>query len=131
MIPKNSIIDLDIKDSQPSYTYKLNEESKHIVGNIDKLEALKQSIYLMLSTERYYWLIYNWYYGIELDNLIGQNKDYVVSEIPRRIKECLIEDDRILDINDFKLDINKDTLCVTFVVESIFGNVSVRKEIRL
>ena len=131
MIPKNSIIDLDIKENKSSLTYKLNEESKHIVGNIDKLEALKQSIYLMLSTERYYWLIYNWYYGIELDNLIGQNKDYVVSEIPRRIKECLIEDDRIIDITDFNLNINKDTLCITFVVESIFGNVSVRKEIRL
>lgn len=131
MIPKNSIIDVDIKENKSSLTYKLNEESKHIVGNIDKLEALKQSIYLMLSTERYYWLIYNWYYGIELDNLIGQNKNYVVSEIPRRIKECLIEDDRIIDITDFNLNINKDTLCITFVVESIFGNVSVRKEIRL
>lgn len=34
-------------------------------------------------------LIYNWYYGVEFDSLIGKNRDYTTSELKRRISEAL------------------------------------------
>ena len=73
MIPKvdNDLLTLEV-ETQPSLTYALDIEHGRIRGMVDELESLRQAIYLILSTERYAYLIYSWNYGVELVELIGQ-----------------------------------------------------------
>lgn len=77
MIPKvdNDLLTLEV-ETQPSLTYALDIEHRRIRGMVDELESLRQAIYLILSTERYAYLIYSWNYGVELVELIGQPKEY-------------------------------------------------------
>lgn len=130
MLPElNSINQLD--ETMPSYTYNINRNTNRISGYIDGREAIIQAIYLILQTERYESLIYNWYYGVELDNLIGKNRDYVTSEIKRVIREALLEDDRITEVYDFAISYTKDTAIVQFLVETIIGDITIQWEVNI
>lgn len=114
---------------EPSKTYKLDTVRNRIVGFVDELEAVKQAIFLMLSTERYEYIIYSWNYGVEFKDLIGQPTAYVVSEVKRRIRECLLQDDRITEVDSFEVETNKNKVHVTFVAHTIFGEVDAEREV--
>lgn len=101
-----------------------SEGVDRIDGYVDGIEALIQTIYLILSTERYQFVIYSWDYGVELLDLYGQSMPYVMAELPRRIKEALIMDDRINNVTNFKFTVNKRALLVEFTVVSNLGNIS-------
>lgn len=129
MLPKDvdyTLFDFEIK-IQPSKTFQIKEN--RIIGICDKLDALKQSIDLILSIERYKYPIYSWNYGIELNDLYGEHISYVIPELERRIKESLLQDDRIKDVDNFNFKITKNTVYTTFLVHSIYGDISVEKEI--
>ena len=119
MLPINNFINNEVEIiKEPNFTYKLNIEKENIRKNIDNIEAINQAIYKILMTERYVYTAYNWNYGIELNDLIGKDKSFVKAELPRRIKEALIADDRIKDVENFSFeDINKTDLCVKFSVQ--------------
>lgn len=120
MIPTSNFIsnELEIVKS-PSLSYYLNFQKEVIRKYVDNIEALKQAILKILLTERYMYPCYDWQYGIELNDLIGQPKSIVKAEIPRRIKEALLIDDRIEDVIDFTFeDITNTELAVTFSVKS-------------
>lgn len=130
MLPeRNSINNLDT--NAPSYTYNINRNTNRISGYIDNKDALIQTIYLILQTERYESVIYNWYYGIEFDSLIGKNRDYVTSELKRRIKEALMEDDRILDVINFVIEYKDEVASIQFLVQSNMGNVEINWEVSI
>lgn len=103
--------------SYPSLSYKLKEDKKKIEQYIDGIEAVKQSIYKILMTERYKYEIYDWNYGIELNNLLGSPKEYVYAELERRIQDALITDDRIKQVYDFKFPESKKDRKTTVLVE--------------
>lgn len=117
-------------ETQPSLTYALDAENGRIRGKVDGLEAVKQAVYLALSTERFAYLIYSWNYGAELDGFIGQPKEYVLSEIKRRISDALLQDDRITAVDNFKFETKKNTVHVTFTVHSVFGETEVTTDVR-
>ena len=131
MIPKSSInIELSPEESiETSRAYKII--GNKIQGFTDELEALKQAIYKVLNTERYEYPIYSFNYGIELESLIGKDKTYVQIELKRRIRECLLRDDRITEVDNFKFEFNGDQLKCTFDVHSIFGNITVSQEVNI
>lgn len=115
-------------ESEPSNTYKLHIENNRITGYCDGLEAMKQAVYKILNTERYKFIIYSWNYGIELLDLYGKSVTYVCSELPRRIKEALLQDDRITSVDGFDFDTTqKRTVLVSFVVHTIFGDIDAEK----
>lgn len=130
MIPtaKNSLLTLKA-EAQPSLTYALDAESNCIRGKVDRLDAVKQAVYLILATERYAWQIYSWNYGVELVDHIGQPKEYALSEIQRCITEALTQDDRITAVDSFEFEIGKKSVHVSFVVHSIFGNMEVETDV--
>ena len=134
MTPKtqNNINDFTFQEL-PSKTYKINQlkDEQRIYGNIDGIEALKQAIYLMLSVERYENIIYSWNYGIELSNLFGKDKYYVMAELERVITEALLIDDRINEVTDFEFDTNKNNVHCTFTVKSIYGDFTEEKTIEV
>ena len=83
-------------EEQSDKTYRLDPVTNTITGYIDGLEAVKQAIYLILSTERFVHEIYSWNYGSELSDLIGEPLPLVYSKIQDNIADALIQDDRIL-----------------------------------
>jgi len=131
MIPQELIDDdLIISDEiETSKTYKISDYK--IQGFTDGLDALKQAIYKMLNTERYEYPIYSFNYGIELESLLGKDPIYVQIELKRRIRECLLQDDRITEVDNFRFEVAGDTIKCTFDVHSIFGNLMVSQEVTI
>jgi len=130
MIPKvdDELLTLEV-ETQPSLTYALDIERGRIRGRVDNAEALRQAIYLILSTERYRYLIYSWNYGVELNELIGKEKAYAMPEIKRCIMEALLQDDRILAVDGFDFETGKKTVHATFTVHSIFGDLEMEVDL--
>jgi len=129
MIPQRTInVELATEEAlQTSRTYKITGD--RIQGYTDGLDALKQAIYKVLNTERYEYPIYSFNYGIELENLIGKDPVYVQIELKRRIRECLLRDDRITEVDNFKFEFNGDQLKCAFDVHNIFGNLTISREV--
>ncbi len=127
MIPSgNAILTTDLKVvTQPSKQHRMDLYRNRILGTCDGLEAIKQTIFKILNTERYSYLIYSWNYGIELVDLYGQPVMYVCPEIERRVQEALLQDDRITGVDNFEFDISKKgVVSVTFTVHTFFGDVN-------
>jgi hypothetical protein len=134
MIPDIEILNTEITEAKyPTKTYKIvireGELHNRISGNIDDLDSLIQTIYLILSTERYRYVIYSWDYGIELTDLIGKPMPYVMAELPRRVTEALIQDNRIDSVIDFEFIPNGKKLLVKFTVVSTVGNIPTELEV--
>lgn len=116
---------------QPSDTFRLDQESKRIVGMIDGLEAIRQTVYCILNTERFEWLIYSWNYGAELNGLYGKPLGLVKAKLKKRIREALKQDDRILETDGFSFEQQGKTLHVKFVVHTVSGKMEVEKEVSI
>lgn len=119
--------------AMPSKTYRMHIAEERVDGTItDNLEAVRQAVYKVLNTERYKHVIYSWNYGVELQDLFGKPLPYVLPEIPRRIREALMQDDRITDVTDFDLSYTKDgDVLAKFVVHTIYGDMESSKEVRV
>lgn len=115
----------------PSRTFRLNTEQQQVSGQVDQLAALKQAVYLILHTERYAWLIHSWNYGVELADLIGQPVDFCLPEIERRIREALLQDDRIQRVANFRFEIQKTKVLASFEVQTIFGGLAEEMEVNI
>lgn len=136
MIPNIEILTDEIEEIEyPNETYKVevrvDENEDRINGYTNDLDAIRQAIYLILNTERYEFPIYSWDYGIELVDLIGKPIPYVMSEIPRRVKDALIQDDRIVDVKDFTFKKYKSKLHTTFVVITNSGDITSELEVTI
>ncbi len=132
MLPSESGIQVisyfDLKE-QPSKTYYIDKENKKIAGTVtDYLKAVEQAVYLILMTERYDYVMYSWNYGIELKDLFGQIKEFVIPNLINRIKEALLQDDRITDVTDFKYRIEKRKYFISFTVVTQYGDIGIEDE---
>lgn len=118
--------------TQPTYTYELNLVNENVAGDCQGLTAMEQAIYKILNTERYHNAIYSWNYGVELSDLYGKPKTYCTPEIERRIKEALLQDDRISRVYDFVFDYPKHGIIhVSFKIDTIEGTIETGKEVRV
>ena len=115
----------------PNLTYKMNFEDETIRNRTNDLEAIRQACYKILSTERYRYIIYSWGYGIELEDLFGKPLPYVYSELPRRIREALLYDDRITDVRDFQISHKKGDVMAVFTVVTNAGTLELSKEVQI
>lgn len=117
-------------ESYPDKTYRLDFVNKRIIGKIDGKEAVLQFIRKVLSTDKYAYEIYDWYYGNEILSLVGMPYDYIVTECSRIVNEALTVDDRILDVVDFEYErVSMDTLKMSCVVRTIFGDINYSQEV--
>jgi len=123
MLPQNNNLlnrGIEVK-SNASKTYYIDFKKQKMTGMTDGLEALKQAIYLILSIERYDYVIYSWNYGIELKDLFGKPTTYACAVLPSRIKQALLQDDRIKNVYDIVTKAEGETVFVKFTVDSVFG----------
>ena len=95
-----------------------NGDFKIVEGN----EAIKIWIYKALQTPRYQYEIYSWDYGSELLSLIGKayTKGLTQSEASRYIKEALLINPYILDVNVISTSFDGDVLSANVRVKTIY-----------
>jgi len=132
MIPKNSgLLQQDfVIAEQPTYTYAMDKEKNHIRGNTDKLAAMEQAVYKTIFTERYEYVIYGRNYGVQLKDLFGMPKTYVIPEIKRRIAEALLWDKRITRVDNWDFSIPKRGVVeASFRVVTIFGDILMQRAV--
>ena len=130
LLPQTVLEEVDIT-TQPGKTYRLDIDKKELVGMTDEQQAVLQAIYLILSTERYVYPIYSHNYGVELENLIGMPRDYVTSELKRRIEDALTQDDRIQGVSEWEFEYAGKIMKVKFTVNTIYGDINAEKEVTL
>ena len=89
----------------------------------------------MMLTERFKNLIYSEDYGNEIKDMLmnADNTDaFTESETPALVKEALLNDDRILSIDDFEIydsDEEKDGVMIEFDVDTIYGKYRAKEVI--
>lgn len=115
----------------PSGSWKLFSEYTQAGEQVEGVDDVKQGVYFILSTEKDKFLIYDWQYGIETLDLIGQPMDYIMAELQVRIKEALLWDERITDVTDFDFEVNHRALHVTFTVHTEIDEFEAETEVEV
>lgn len=114
----------------PSKTYKTDEDST--AGFVDNLDAIKQAVWHILNIERYSCLIYDDNYGVELEQYIGQDLDYLEVTIEDTLKEALTHDLRITNVEVTNIEqVEIDSVRVDFTVSSIYGNLQMEVNVNV
>lgn len=128
MLPKTSRNAKVVAIKYPSRTYKIDFEKKRIVQECDGLEAIVQAVKKIMFTERYSNCIYGSDYGVELWQMLGKDQPYVESTIGLRIASAIEQDNRVKSVKDVTVtvsQIDKQSLLITFVVVTDFGDASI------
>lgn len=117
-------------DDEPTLTFKV--ENGRIRGKVDELPAMVQAVDKILRTERLVYPIYSDQYGNDLNDLIGKDIGYAKVETERMIKEALLADDRVTDVEIDSIEPkNKDTLVVTGTCFTVFGKIAIDSEVTI
>ena len=97
----------------PSYDWKLDVKRKRVLSEmVENTEQVKQTCYMILSTEKDDVSVYPTVYGRQFEDLYGKPPDYVCSVIVDRIRDALLMDARVADVNNFEFSVdNGDVLC--------------------
>lgn len=103
----------------------ITENGKNVI--LEGIDAIPMWVYKVLKTTRYKFLAYTWDYGNELENLVGvrSSREFVQSEAERYLKDCLLINPYINYLTDITTTIEGRSLTVSFVVDSVYGEVSV------
>lgn len=119
--------------NETSFTYKIKYSEDKIKEYIDGINAVKQAVYKILSTEKGKYQIYDSEYGITLSDLFGKSAAYAKSELPARIEKALLYDGRIKKVYDFSFPERKEKgiLPVRFYISSVFGEEEVYLEVEV
>lgn len=123
---ETEINESDQNDYQPVREYEYDFQTGQLTGKIvEGLEAIKVWVYLALNSARYQHVIYSWNYGNDLEELIGTSHthDYLDTELPRLIEDCLLINRHIKSITDMELTLIDDKLAGSFTVNTDYGKV--------
>lgn len=134
MIPEHDEMDISFINNgveivtEPSLTYKIDIDNERVIGRLDGIEALKQAIYKEINTEPDYIIYEN--YGVRKKDLFGKQKEFAYVKLCKRIEDALLNDDRINRVYDFFYHKDKslrDELCMSFSVDSIYGDFKMQE----
>lgn len=104
-------------------THRVTPET--IVGRADGVDALRQTIRHILSTERYAYPMYSDNYGVELQQLYGKSMAYAKAKIHNILNNALTQDDRVLSVTVNKTEERADgVLYVLFTVNTNLGQIN-------
>ncbi|MGQ5708834.1 DUF2634 domain-containing protein [Lactobacillus sp. PSON] len=118
------------EEADPTLTFKV--ENGRIRSKCDDFEAMVQATDKILKTERFVYPIYDDQYGNDLPELFGESFDYAETESEQMIIDALMEDDRVTEVEIEELTrINKHTLQVKGVCNTIYGDVNIDEEVEV
>ena len=109
--------------------YRLSIDKEKVSGTCNEIEAVKQTVFKILNTERYDNIIYSWNYGVETKDLYGMPMTYVKPEIKRRFTEALMQDERIKTVSDFEFEVRGHELYVSFFVTCDYGKFGAERTV--
>lgn len=110
----------------PTKTYYMDLDKNRVRNWADGQAAMKQAIFKILQTERFYYnKIYSDNYGVEFNDLYGMPISYCIPELERRISEALTWDERITRVTKFSFEAHGRVIAVSFTAFTIFGTVSI------
>ena len=122
--------DFEVEENETSLTYKMQLTQLTINGKANGLESMVQAIYKILNTERYENPIYSFNYGVEFNDLYGEDPSWVCPELKRRIHEALTQDGRIQDVDSFEFTIEHNVIHTSFTVHTVFGDVETERMVK-
>ena len=122
-------IDLDDVEFEELPTNTFLVEKEQVAGMNEGIEAMRQAVEIMLTTERYDYQIYSENFGVELEDLVGEDPDYIRATFPEIIRDAFSIDERILREENYKFTVTGDTMTITFDVVTVFGTFSTGVEI--
>lgn len=112
-------------DLDKSFKFNWGDGDLELTGGnivfVSEIENLKQWIAKTLATPQQYNVTYNDHYGNMAIELFGSSESIEILEImlPELIKQALINDDRILNIDRFVITRSNDNITATFRVQTI------------
>lgn len=96
---------------------------------VEENEAIKIWIWKLFKTPRFRTLIYNWDYGHELEELIGQGftEGFLTSEAERYIDEAIEYNlgDYVIDLENIDIDFEGNELTIKFTAITPYGEVEI------
>ncbi len=118
-LPLCKEVDWDFQKNIPIY----KKGSPSIVSG---LRAVLVWAWKALHTQRFRHEIYSWDYGCELEALIGRpfTEELKRSEAVRYVRECLMVNPYISEVNQIKVDFRDENLTITCKLKTIYGEVS-------
>ena len=123
---------LDIDYYPLSSIYYETAQVDRISGFIDDKDAIKQAVYHILSIERYSYLIYDDNYGVELQQYIGQDFEYLKVTIQKTLEEALMQDERIISIEVIDIEkIDNETANVKLLIQANVGEIQMEVNINV
>lgn len=108
---------------EPDLTFGVDPKTHRITGLIDGFLAVKQTVEIIFSVERFFWQIYSPNFGMQWQGLLGENPAYVAMDLQRRAKDAISADSRLLGIRDFAYLVEGDVLTASFTVQTVHGDV--------
>ena len=120
----------DIEEDEPDTTWILNEDTKTIGALSDDRETcVTQAAKIALRVEQQEYEMYDIDYGSRLNEMIGETRPHVYGEIEGAIRECLENDDRIDDVDNFVFEDDKGNVTVTFDMSIDENEVTMELEV--
>ena len=105
-------------------TWGISKCGTILLNFINDETAIKQSVGLILATERFRHLIFSFNYGSEFSKVIGKDYSNAVANLPTLISEALLSDSRIKDVKNFNFKKDQNTIHVDFTVVHDNGSFS-------
>ena len=116
-------------------TWYIDPYTNKMTGMIEGEAALKQMLEYLFETHlgSLDLGISNW--GVNLEGLVGQSKDYIVSETLFRLQEAIKVDARIIEIGldtevPFEL-VEPDGIKLNLIVNTIYGDIETEMEVNI
>lgn len=126
LLPDVQTEELEFSEESSNTFIALNGQ---IAGMDDGFEAVKQTIHVILTTERYRYQIYSGNFGAELESLIGKDREYIKVSLPAIVRDALSVDNRIIDAVNFNYEFMDNNVHVTFDVNTVYGVVNAEVQI--
>ncbi len=111
--------------------YEIDFETGQLTGGtVEGKEAVKVWIWLALQTPRYRYYIYTWDYGSDFEELIGRGytEEYIATETQRMTEDCLLVNEHVQGIKEFSVNMEGSTLTISFVADTIYGEIEFKNQ---
>lgn len=128
---RERVVNLDNEENQnPTLTFQI--ANGRIRNKFDGLGAMVQAVDKILKTERFVFPIYTDQYGNDLNDLLGKNLGYAKVEAERMVKEALLADERVIEVDITNInETSPNTLTLTGECQTSYGNIPIESEVSI
>lgn len=119
------------KGTSPQYNYELDEYVASPEGRIELNDVctFRQIVMNTLLTPRGVYPIYDFSYGTDILQLIGQHPDYVTARLPHMVEDALKANRRVSSVTTQDITIEGDKIFYTVLVVDALTGVRVRLDL--